>query len=90
MRRIYKYPLPLRLLAAGYTYIDVMMAEGAEVIHVHDQFGDPCLLALVASDKQTTRRFQIFGTGHPIEGDGLKYMGTAHCGMLVWHVFEAL
>ena len=34
-----------------------------------------------------TRTFELVGTGHPIPLDGI-YLGTALCGIYVWHVYE--
>lgn len=67
---------------------EVQMPVGAQILHVHDQDGGPCIWALVDPDaKKEVRRFFIVGTGHKFD-PRWQYIGTAHCGGLVWHVFE--
>jgi hypothetical protein len=69
--------------------------QGAQILYVREQAGDPCVWALVDSDAALVRRrFSIIGTGdelpRPIE-DGMGgdyYIGSAHCGPFVWHVFD--
>lgn len=61
---------------------------GAALLHVHEQGGIPCVWMLVdPSAKRERRTFQVVGTGHQFSARYL-YLGTAHCGSLVWHVFE--
>jgi len=61
---------------------------GAEFLHAHDQDGEPCLWFRVdPSTKKQQRIFRAIGTGHKVSADSV-YLGTAHCGSLVWHVFE--
>jgi len=70
----------------------IVMPFGAEVLQVREQIENVCLWALVDPDERQmeTRRFILFGTGHPIPSAPMKYHGTAHLkgGMLVMHVFE--
>jgi hypothetical protein len=83
-RTIFKYQLDL-----GPN--DVQMPEGAEVLDVQMQRGEICLWALVSpSAPEVDRIFTIFGTGHPVPADGLKFIATiqASNGALVRHVFE--
>lgn len=57
----------------------IQMPKGAQVLSVHVQNGDPHLWALVdPSAEVETREFQIVGTGHPIEGDPGRFIGTVH------------
>lgn len=62
--------------------------KGATVVHVHEQDGIPCIWMIVApTAKKERRTFQAIGTGQRFSGR-YWYHGTAHCGSLVWHVFE--
>lgn len=83
---VWKYPLDI----GSVTLHD--MPLGAKIIHVQGQNGAPALWALVPRDVPTLvrRRFIVVGTGTVLRGDAeaLTYLGTAHCGELVWHVFE--
>jgi hypothetical protein len=97
MQVIYKYPLPLDDRA-----IKLKMPWGARILHVAAQ-GDalyPYLWALIETDERTVEReFVIVGTGNRCDGIAPEaqgprpeaprnYIGTAHCGAYVWHVFE--
>lgn len=46
--------------------------------------------ALDGGTLTVTRRFRVYGTGHPIDDESL-YLGTALAagGALVWHLMEA-
>jgi hypothetical protein len=72
--------------------IEVDMPRGAVVLCVQVQSGTPCLWCLVEpSNKIETRKFRIYGTGHPIERNIPRiYIGTVQVGggSLVFHVFE--
>ncbi len=74
--------------------IMLKMPVGAEILHLNMQNNDPQLWALVNADNdQEVRRFEIFGTGHPIKYDmGIerKYIGTYFEGALVFHLFERI
>ncbi len=82
-KRVLKYalkaddgPQPLRL------------SEGAEVVHVAGQRGAVCLWALEPKSVKVMRYFQLVGTGWEIDLPLAGYVGTAHVGDFVWHVFE--
>ena len=88
-KAVYEFPL-------GFAHggeIDIVMPRGAELLHVAEQHGTPCIWALVrtgTSDAQT-RRFRIAGTGHPIPDDRIhRHVGSflMEGGALVFHVFE--
>lgn len=67
------------------------MPRGATVLSVQTQDGRPCLWALVDPQKPTVdRRFELYGTGHPVQGLVGKHVGTfqMHGGALVFHMFE--
>lgn len=74
--------------------ITIEMPEGAEVLCVQTQNGQPTLWALVdSSNPLERRRFVGSDTGHPIPDDSGKYVGTFQIDRikgrtLVFHVFE--
>lgn len=84
---VWKYPFKTR---DGFA---LDMPRGAEVLAVQTQNDVPCLWALVdPTAEKEPRWFRIYGTGHAIDGDGRKYLGTYQLssGALVFHVFEVL
>lgn len=90
MKQIFKYRLPIETpTPTGYFVVE--MPRGAKVLHVHSQEPDqvaPFLWALVdANAPKEPRAFAIHGTGHPHNADPAEYLGSAHCGPFVWHVF---
>jgi hypothetical protein len=70
------------------------LPKGAEILTVQTQNDVPCIWALVDTDQHLEeRRFEIFGTAHPIQSDigtDRKYIGTYQLngGDLVFHLFE--
>lgn len=70
------------------------MPRDAEILCVQMQQEDVCLWAEVVPERaKVKRRFEIFGTGHPIDPNiDKKYLGTVQllAGGLVLHVFENL
>lgn len=87
MKIVYKYEL--RVDASI-----VHMTKGAEVLKVELQgTGDvPCMWVLEDPDEKVKeeRRFEIYGTGHPMSEKEYKYIGTVFPDYLVFHVFEVL
>lgn len=70
---------------------DVSMPFGAEVLHVREQRGAPCLWALVDPEAEpTTRCILTVGTGHPCEPAADAYLGSYYLAgeSLVFHVFD--
>ena len=88
MKTIYKFKLQTT------DEQQILMPEGAEILTVQLQDGEPQLWALVDTDQPKTKRYiEIFGTGNPITGIGpRKYIATYQLrgGALVFHVFEYL
>ena len=89
MKTIWKY----ELRAAGEQCH--IVPPGAKSLSVQVQKGVPCVWMLVdpdaATDPRNTRRFFIFGTGHPIpDSEDLSFIGTFQLddGDLVFHLFE--
>lgn len=96
MRAIWKFPLGV---APDGKVAEVTMPEGAQIAHfaigpargiTAAARGLPTIWALVDSDSPPeTRRFQIFGTGHPLPR-GARHVGTYGDGPFVRHVFEMI
>jgi len=71
--------------------IEIEMPMGAEILTVGIQHGIPCLWALVDTEKdKIKRKFELYGTGHPVSERHKKYIGTFQTreGYLVFHLFE--
>lgn len=82
---IWKFPIDLT------EQVKVSMPRGARPLHFANQEGQFAVWALVWPDNPVEdRRFQVFGTGHPIIGGGLTYIGTCLDGPFVWHLFESV
>lgn len=85
--RIYKYPVTID------DVFDVEMPRGAQVLSVDVQGGRPQMWARVdPSAPVEQRRFQLRGTGHPLNGNEGRFVGTfqMHGGSLVFHLFESI
>jgi hypothetical protein len=68
----------------------VLMPEGAIILHVGEQQGQPCLWALVAPEApMVDRHIIIRGTGHDVPRGVGAYVGSVVGGSLVMHIFEA-
>lgn len=68
----------------------IEMPQGTEILSVQVQNGKPCLWAFInfpAREKET-RVIEMYGTGHPIHGEGRKFIDTFQLGEFVGHVFE--
>ncbi len=73
--------------------VQIEMPKGAEVLSVQNQNEQPALWAICDTEaEKETRKFSISGTGHPINTDGKKFIGTFQMsgGALVWHLFEII
>lgn len=70
----------------------LMIPEGAEVLTVQLQNGEPCLWAIVNPEHgPEPRRFEIHRTGNPIAAFAeRRYIATFQQPPFVWHVFERL
>ena len=87
MKSIYKYTL---LITKDETVLDLPL--NSEILSVKEQFGDICILVKVDLGESTleSRKFVIYGTGHKIDKDNLKFIDTVVLfnGSFVLHVFE--
>ena len=82
---IWKFPFGIR------EEFDIGMPEGAKILHVELQGGEPHMWALVNPlSRREMRRFYVFGTGHTIHEKAGAHIGTlVFPGVdLVFHVFE--
>jgi hypothetical protein len=84
-QEVWKYEIPMT------DNFSLEMPIGAKVLCVQTQHNTPCIWSLVSPGVgRVTRSFRLAGTGHPIDLDGLTYIGTfqIYGGSLVFHVFE--
>lgn len=82
--KVWKFRLPLDSES-------VSMPEGAEVLHVGEQYDVLCVWALCdPSREQVERRFVVRGTGHSVPDERGRFLGTVLLldGTLVLHVWE--
>ena len=87
MRTIWKYQIPIK------DHFELELPQGAEILTIQMQYGEPQLWALVNPTAQLEfRLFRLSGTGHPITYSYLDYIGTVQQaeGQLIWHIFEIL
>lgn len=71
MSVIWKFPLAL----AGTQM--VVMPKGATVVHVAEQFGKPCIWAIVDERAEREERtFIILGTGTSFDANQLSHLGS--------------
>ena len=86
MKTIFKYPLS----TTDEQVID--MPADAEILCVQVQRDVPCVWARVTDGPCCKPvKILVFGTGHPIEQNPGRYVGTyqLHGGAVVFHVYEA-
>lgn len=84
MRVIHKYNFPVQ------DYVTLWIPYGAKILCVDEQYGDPCIWALVENNNLLEEvKLRIYGTGRPIEQVG-EYFGTVQLsgGALVFHIFK--
>ena len=87
MAQVWKFPIYANSVQS------ILMPKGAQILSVQTQQGSPVIWAIVdpAADKEK-RIFSVYGTGHNMPKDGLKYVGTWQESnqYLVWHLFEVV
>ena len=85
MKTMYKYQLNVT------DFQTIQMPKGAKILTVQVQSAyGPCLWALVDPTQELENvKIRIAGTGHPIEEDIVKHIGTFQLqgGALVFHAF---
>lgn len=68
---------------------EVMIPDGSTILSVQSQGGNICFWAIVEpSLPLVTKKFRIFGTGHPMNEVPNIFIGTVQQGPFVWHIFE--
>jgi len=86
-RRMYRYTVPVddKAWTQWLTGDPVHVANGATLDEV--EFWAEC----AEGDPKKPRRFQVFGTGHPLP-PGARYVGTCPRTPegIVWHLFEII
>lgn len=87
---IYKFDMPVE------ENPKIEMPEGATILHIDSQFGNPDTLQVWAlctpENAPEQRQFHCFGTGHELPANPGTYLGTVLTadGQLVWHCFEVV
>jgi hypothetical protein len=84
-KKIFKYPIPID------DEIVLSMPEGAEVLSVQVQRGQPCIWAVVNPTRPPVHHtFEIRGTGHRFMGNEGRFIGSFQLenGYLIFHLFE--
>lgn len=88
MTTIWKFPL--RITDSQ----EIKIPDGAQILSVQVQDGQPCIWALLDETAKTySRKIGMFGTGHPMPKEFAgKYIGTYQLrnGDVVFHVFEEI
>lgn len=84
MKKVFKYQLVLD------DYQSIKLPEGAEILYCNQQNEVPMIWALIDFpwEKLTERHIRISGTGHPIDSNIIKYIGSYLERVFVWHIFE--
>ena len=88
MRAMWKFPLEIGVES------EIEMPPGSQVRYVGVQGETPCMWVEVNLDRTEEpaecRLFSVFGTGHEIASDSLKYHGTFMLldELFVGHLFE--
>lgn len=86
MRTVYVYRISLDVPVMTFD-----IPEGARLLHTAEQHGMVAIWCEIPDPEasKVTRRFELYGTGHPIPS-GAIYIGTTlhYGGELVLHVYE--
>lgn len=93
MLTIWKHTFDLK---HGDNVFALRMPQGAEILHVADQYGNPCIWLKTETENAPVERiFWLFGTGKRMPEPGypnLEFVGTVMLerGTLVLHIFEQI
>jgi len=85
MRTVHKYEFPI---ADSFS---ISMPVFAEVLHVEEQYGKPCMWVKVETDYDfELRKFELRGTGRDLRESVDDYIATffSKDGELEWHLFD--
>lgn len=95
MTRIFKYPLPMEVVAGGAGWnpeVHLQLPYGATILTAQAQDNAPVIWAEVDPEtaRKEARRFYILQTGAPLPGGSLKYINTIQIngGRLIFHIYE--
>lgn len=86
MKTIFKYTI-----STLEDHVVIPMPKGAEILYLGTDQGVLCIWARVDTEEQREdRHFRIAGTGHSLEPNVGKYLGTFFLAgaAFVFHVFE--
>lgn len=90
-RVIYKYQIPIQ------DHFDLELPYGANIclFATQERCGNHPQLwiehSATGSSRMVTRKFRVFGTGHPIPDEPLLvHVGSVIAEPFVWHLFEDL
>jgi len=68
---------------------EFFLPEGAEILSVQLQRGQPTMWAKVDTEaSMETRIFYVLGTGHPFPSTPFKHIASFQQDIFVWHLFE--
>lgn len=84
MLTIWKYELNPQIL-----FYD--LPRGAKILSAREQNNKICFWAAVDTDQPNEpRKMMVFGTGHVMPAEPMRFVGTAHLGggALIFHVYE--
>lgn len=82
MITIWKYPV-----RSGVT--SLTLPYGSHVLDVQVQDGQPVMWVQVDTDQHNvTRKFVVYGTGHPMPAVTRQHIGTFQLSGYVFHLFE--
>lgn len=71
--------------------MEIEMPDDAEILCVREQQGGVCMwYRCDPRNPRVGRTFHVCGTGQPRPSPTGKYLGSAHLGPMVFHVFEAV
>ncbi len=83
MKQIWKFKLSGGL---------INVPRGAEYLSCQIQHGEVCAWFIVDPFEKSTepRKYQIIGTGHDFNPEGLEHFATVQDGAFVWHLFQEI
>jgi len=83
---IWKFPM----IVADVTRVSMPMGSRVLTVGLQGPRNDLVAWATVNPIAPTeSREFLVRGTGHPLDGNEGRYIGTVFPGSLVFHIFEA-
>lgn len=84
IERVYKYQFTVN------DDVEIDMPQGAKILLVECQDGEPCIWAQVDPTNANQRRyFRAYGTGHPIDWtQSPKHVASFQQPPYVWHLYE--